>query len=118
MERIVECVPNFSEGRNPVVIESIANAVRGVEGVTLLDIDPGKGVNRTVMTFAGEPGPVAEAAFQSVKRASELIDMRYHSGEHPRIGATDVLPFVPVSGISLVECAEIARTLEIGRAHV
>lgn len=111
MERIVECVPNFSEGRNPVVIESIANAVRGVEGVTLLDIDPGKGVNRTVMTFAGEPGPVAEAAFQSVKRASELIDMRYHSGEHPRIGATDVLPFVPVSGISLVECAEIARTL-------
>lgn len=112
-KKIIECVPNFSEGRRPEVIEAIADAVRSVSGVKLLDVDPGEATNRTVMTFAGEPGPVMEAAFRAVKRASELIDMRSHKGAHPRMGATDVLPLVPVQGITLEECAELAR--ELGR---
>ncbi|MDE5800423.1 MAG: glutamate formimidoyltransferase [Paramuribaculum sp.] len=110
-KKIIECVPNFSEGRRPEVIEAIADAVRSVSGVKLLDVDPGEATNRTVMTFAGEPEPVMEAAFRAVKRASELIDMRSHKGAHPRMGATDVLPLVPVQGITLEECAQLARQL-------
>ncbi len=111
MKRIIECVPNFSEGRRPEVIQEIVKSIEAVEGVRLLDVDPGKATNRTVVTFAGEPEAVVDAAFRSVKKASELIDMRTHHGEHPRIGATDVLPLVPVSGVTLEECAEMARAL-------
>ncbi len=110
-KRIVECVPNFSEGRDKGVIKEITDAIVSVEGVTLLDVDPGEATNRTVVTFVGEPEAVAEAAFRGVKRASELIDMRHHKGAHPRIGATDVVPFIPVANITLEECAEMARTL-------
>lgn len=111
MKRIIECVPNFSEGRDMNVIKEITDAIESVEGVTLLDVDPGRATNRTVVTFVGEPEAVVEAAFRGVKKASELIDMRYHKGEHPRIGATDVLPLVPVAGVTLAECAELARGL-------
>ena len=110
-KKIIECVPNFSEGRNPVVIKSITDAIESVKGVRLLDVDPGEATNRTVVTFVGEPDDVVEAAFRGVKRASELIDMRNHHGAHPRMGATDVLPLIPVSGITLEECAELARQL-------
>lgn len=110
-ERIMECVPNFSEGRRPEVIEAIAAAIDGVEGAKVLHVDPGFDANRTVITFAGTPDAVVEAAFRAVKCASELIDMRRHTGRHPRIGATDVLPLVPVKGITLEECAEYARRL-------
>lgn len=109
MERIVECVPNFSEGRDTNVINEITSAIEAVSGVRLLDVDPGADTNRTVVTFVGEPEPVAEAAFRAVERAAALIDMRHHKGAHPRFGATDVLPFVPVSGVSMEDCAEIAR---------
>ena len=111
MKRIVECVPNFSEGRDMSVITRIVDAIKEVEGVKVLDVDPGEATNRTVVTFVGEPEAVVEAAFRSVRRAAELIDMRRHSGAHPRIGATDVLPLIPVSGITLEECAAMARTL-------
>ncbi|MBP3440197.1 MAG: glutamate formimidoyltransferase [Tidjanibacter sp.] len=111
MKRLIECVPNFSEGRDMEVIRQITDAIEAVEGVKLLDVDPGKATNRTVVTFVGEPEAVVEAAFQGVKKASEVIDMRYHHGEHPRIGATDVLPLVPVAGVTLEECAAMARTL-------
>ena len=112
MERqIVECVPNFSEGRDKKVIKQITDEIEAVEGVRLLDVDPGEATNRTVVTFVGSPEAVAEAAFRAVKKAGEVIDMRQHHGAHPRIGATDVLPIVPVSGITLEECAEIARKL-------
>ena len=111
MKRIVECVPNFSEGRDMSVINRIVDAIKEVEGVKVLDVDPGEATNRTVVTFVGEPEAVVEAAFRSVRRAAELIDMRRHSGAHPRIGATDVLPLIPVSGITLEECAAMARTL-------
>lgn len=110
-KQIVECVPNFSEGRDMNVVKQITDAIKAVDGVKLLDVDPGEATNRTVVTFVGEPDAVVEAAYQSVKKAAELIDMRRHHGAHPRIGATDVLPIVPVSGITLEECAEIARTL-------
>ncbi len=109
--QIVECVPNFSEGRDMNVIKQITDAVEAVEGVKLLDVDPGEATNRTVVTFVGEPEAVAEAAFRAMAKAGELIDMTKHHGAHPRIGATDVLPIVPVSGITLEECAEIARQL-------
>lgn len=109
--QIVECVPNFSEGRDLNVIKQITAEVEAVEGVKLLDVDPGEATNRTVVTFVGEPDAVVEAAFNAVKKAAELIDMRRHHGAHPRIGATDVLPIVPVSGITLEECAEISRRL-------
>ena len=109
--RIVECVPNFSEGRDASVIRQIADAIAGVEGVSLLNVDPGEATNRTVVTFVGEPEAVCEAAFRGVCKAAELIDMRHHHGEHPRMGATDVLPLIPVSGITLEECAELARQL-------
>lgn len=108
---IIECVPNFSEGQKPEVLEAIANAIRRVEGVRLLDIDPGKATNRTVMTMAGEPNAVIEAAFQAIKTAASLIDMRSHKGEHPRMGATDVCPLIPVSGISMEETASYAHKL-------
>lgn len=110
-QAIIECVPNFSEGRNPQVINAIADSIRNSEGVTLLDVDPGKATNRTVMTFVGAPQAVVEAAFQAIKKAQELIDMRHHKGEHPRFGATDVCPLIPVSGISMTETAEWARKL-------
>ena len=110
-KRIIECVPNFSEGRDHHIIEEIANTIKSTPGVSLLNVDPGEATNRTVITFVGEPDSVVEAAFKSVKRAGELIDMSKHHGAHPRIGATDVLPLIPVSGITLEECAELARGL-------
>lgn len=109
--RIIECVPNFSEGRDKNVIKAITDAIESVKGISLLDVDPGEATNRTVVTFVGEPEAVVEAAFQGVKRAAELIDMRNHHGAHPRMGATDVCPLIPISGITLEECAELARKL-------
>ncbi|MDP3507814.1 MAG: glutamate formimidoyltransferase [Candidatus Melainabacteria bacterium] len=115
--QLVECVPNFSEGRNEKVIDAIADAIRGVSGVSLLDVDPGYSTNRTVVTFVGQPEQVVEAAYQAISKASQLIDMRKHQGEHPRMGATDVCPFVPVSGITMEQCVELANTLgeRVGR---
>ena len=109
--RIIECVPNFSEGRDKGIIRQITDVIEKSEGVKLLDVDPGEATNRTVVTFVGEPDAVVEAAFKAVKKAGELIDMRNHHGAHPRMGATDVLPLVPVSGITLEECAELSRKL-------
>lgn len=112
MERkIIECVPNFSEGRDRHVIDSICAAITEGGEVELLDVDPGEATNRTVVTFVGEPEAVVEAAFRGVRRAAELIDMSRHHGAHPRMGATDVLPLIPVAGITLEECAELARKL-------
>lgn len=111
MKRIIECVPNFSEGRNKEIIKAITDAIEKEGDVKLLDVDPGEATNRTVVTFVGEPEAVIEAAVRGVKKASELIDMRQHHGAHPRMGATDVLPLIPVSGITLEECAELAREL-------
>lgn len=110
-KRIVECVPNFSEGRDKEVIRQIVAAIEASGGVKVLDVDPGEATNRTVVTFVGEPEAVVEAAFAGVKAAAERIDMRHHKGAHPRMGATDVLPLVPVSGITLEECAALAREL-------
>ena len=110
MERLIECVPNFSEGRDKKIIASIAEAIASA-GPKVLNIDPGEAANRTVITFAGTPEDVCEGAFRGVMKAAELIDMRKHHGTHPRSGATDVLPLVPVSGVTLEECAEMARTL-------
>lgn len=109
--RIVECVPNFSEGRNMDVINQITREVEQVKGVKLLDVDPGEATNRTVVTFVGAPEDVCEAAFRAVKKAGQLIDMSQHHGAHPRFGATDVCPLVPVAGITLEECAQLARQL-------
>ncbi len=109
--RIIECVPNFSEGRDPNVIKSITDAIESVKGIKLLDVDPGEATNRTVVTFVGEPEAVTEAAFRGVKRAAELIDMRTHHGAHPRMGATDVCPLIPIAGVTLEECAELSRKL-------
>jgi glutamate formiminotransferase/formiminotetrahydrofolate cyclodeaminase len=109
--RLIECVPNISEGRDRARIDAIAAVVETVEGVRLLDVDPGRATNRTVITFVGEPEPVLEAAFRLMKKAQELIDMRGHKGEHPRFGATDVCPLVPVSGVSMEECAAYAKQL-------
>ncbi len=109
--RIVECVPNFSEGRERAVIDAIAEAIRATEGVELLDVDPGRDTNRTVVTFIGPPEATLEAAFRAIARAAERIDMRRHQGAHPRMGATDVCPFVPVAGVTMEECAELARRL-------
>ena len=107
----MECVPNFSEGRDKNVIRQIADAIGSVNGAKVLNVDPGEAANRTVITFAGEPEAVAEAAFLGVKTAQQFIDMSRHHGTHPRIGATDVLPFVPIRGITLDECAMMARQL-------
>lgn len=109
--KIVECVPNFSEGQDKTKIDAISDAIKSVPGVKLLDVDPGKATNRTVYTFAGSPEAVCEAAFQAIKKGSELIDMRQHKGEHARQGACDVCPFVPVSGVTMEECVELANRL-------
>ncbi|MCR4959468.1 MAG: glutamate formimidoyltransferase [Prevotella sp.] len=108
---MIECVPNFSEGRDPAVIRQITDAVKSVEGVKLLHVDPGYAANRTVVTFVGEPEAVTEAAFRAAATAAQVIDMRQHHGTHPRIGATDVLPLIPLSGMTLDECAILARQL-------
>jgi glutamate formiminotransferase/formiminotetrahydrofolate cyclodeaminase len=113
MQKIVECVPNFSEGRDPNVIRQITDAIGAVRGVRLLDVDPGESTNRTVVTFVGDPAAVAEAAFRGARKAAELIDMSRHRGEHARFGAMDVCPFVPVAGVTMEDCAELAR--EVGR---
>ena len=111
MKQIIECVPNFSEGRDLNIIKQITDAIESVEGVQLLDVDPGKATNRTVVTFVGEPALVIEAAFRGMSKAAELIDMSKHKGEHPRMGATDVCPLIPVSGISMEETASWAQKL-------
>src|SRR5438552_19202708 len=109
MRKLIECVPNFSEGRDLEVIRQITDAIESVDGVSLLDVDPGASTNRTVVTFVGSPDAAVEAAFRGIKKAAELIDMRKHKGAHPRMGATDVCPFIPVSNVSWQEtiaCAE------------
>ncbi len=111
MKQLIECVPNFSEGSDMSIIKQITNEIESVEGVRLLDVDPGKATNRTVVTFVGEPISVIEAAFRAIKKAAELIDMRKHTGEHPRMGATDVCPLIPVANISMEETAEWAKKL-------
>ncbi len=110
MNKIVECVPNFSEGRDMNTVNAIANSIKAVAKVKLLSVEPDKDYNRCVVTFVGEPAAVVEAAFQATKTASKLIDMRKHKGEHPRIGATDVVPFIPVSGVSMNDCVTLANT--------
>ena len=110
-KRIIECVPNFSEGRNMEAVKQITDAIEAVKGVKLLDVDPGKATNRTVVTFVGEPENVIEAAIAGIRRATEVIDMRWHKGAHPRMGACDVCPLIPVAGITMEECAELARAL-------
>ncbi|MBL7814537.1 MAG: glutamate formimidoyltransferase [Saprospiraceae bacterium] len=111
MKQLIECVPNFSEGRDPSVIKQITDEIEAVEGVQLLNVDPGKATNRTVVTFVGEPVAVIEAAFRAIKKAAEVIDMSKHTGEHPRMGATDVCPLVPIAHISMEETAEWAKRL-------
>ncbi|HEY2648126.1 MAG TPA: glutamate formimidoyltransferase, partial [Puia sp.] len=111
MTPIIECVPNFSEGRNPLIIQAIRNEIESVEAVKLLNVDPGKATNRTVVTFVGPPEAVVEAAFLAIRKAGELIDMRQHAGEHPRMGATDVCPLIPISGISMEETVRWAHKL-------
>ena len=111
MKQIIECVPNFSEGRDKEVINAITAAIEEGGEVKLLDVDPGEATNRTVVTFVGEPDAVLDAAMRGMKKAAELIDMRNHHGAHPRMGATDVCPLIPVSGITLEECAALARKL-------
>ncbi len=111
MKKLIECVPNFSEGRDLNIIRQITDAIESVDGVKLLNVDPGKATNRTVVTLVGEPEAVIEAAFQAIKKASELIDMSKHSGEHPRMGATDVCPLIPISGISMDETVVFAHEL-------
>jgi glutamate formiminotransferase / formiminotetrahydrofolate cyclodeaminase len=111
MTRLLECVPNFSEGRDPEKIRLITAEIEAVDGVRLLNVDPGRATNRTVVTFVGEPEAVVEAAFRAIKKAAEVIDMRQHSGEHPRMGATDVCPMVPISGLTMAEAAQYARQL-------
>ena len=109
--KLLECVPNFSEGRNSTIIENITNEVKNTEGVTLLNVDPGKATNRTVVTFVGDPDSVIEAAFKLIKKALELINMETHYGEHPRMGATDVCPLIPISGISMEEAVLYSKRL-------
>lgn len=111
MKQLIECVPNFSEGRDMQIIKQITNEIESIEGVKLLNVDPGKATNRTVVTFVGEPEAVVQAAFLAIKKAGELIDMSKHKGEHPRMGATDVCPLIPISNISMEETAEYAKKL-------
>jgi glutamate formiminotransferase/formiminotetrahydrofolate cyclodeaminase len=111
MPRLVECVPNFSEGRDRAIIDAIANAMSGVSGVKLLDVDPGADTNRTVYTMVGSPEAVQEAAFRAAQVAAGLLDMAQHKGAHPRIGALDVCPFIPVSDVTMEECAAMARAV-------
>ena len=117
MEPIIECVPNFSEGRRPAIIKQITDAIEAVPGVRLLNVDPGKATNRTVVTMVGSPAAVVEAAFCAIRVAGEVIDMRQHTGEHPRMGATDVCPLIPVAGITMEETARWAQKLaeRVGR---
>ncbi|HNW24091.1 MAG TPA: glutamate formimidoyltransferase [Candidatus Cloacimonas sp.] len=109
--KLMECVPNFSEGKDNAILDAIAGAIKSVKGVVLLDMDPGADTNRTVFTLAGEPEAVVEAAFQAIKKAAELIDMSKHKGAHPRMGATDVCPFIPISEMTMAECVEYAQKL-------
>ena len=111
MTKLIECVPNFSEGRDLSIIKHITDKIEEIDGVKLLNVDPGYSTNRTVVTFAGDPEAVVEAAFVAVRKAQELIDMRHHKGDHPRFGATDVLPLIPIAGITMEETAEYAREL-------
>src|SRR5437879_11058410 len=111
MQKLIECVPNFSEGRNSDVIRQITAAIETVDGVSLLNVDPGASTNRTVVTFAGSPEAAVEAAFRGIQKAAELIDMRKHKGAHPRMGATDVCPFIPVSNVSWGEAIACANQL-------
>ncbi|MBS1764453.1 MAG: glutamate formimidoyltransferase, partial [Bacteroidetes bacterium] len=111
MIQLIECVPNFSEGNDMGIIKQITDAIESVEGVKLLNVDPGKATNRTVVTFVGTPEAVCEAAFRGISKAAQVIDMSKHHGEHPRMGATDVCPFIPVANISMQETAEWARKL-------
>jgi glutamate formiminotransferase/formiminotetrahydrofolate cyclodeaminase len=117
MQKLVECVPNFSEGKDRAVLDAIAAEIAAVEGVSLLDVDPGAATNRTVFTFVGPPERIGEAAFRAIRKAAELIDMSKHQGAHPRMGATDVCPFVPVAGVTMEECVAIARSVgeRVGR---
>lgn len=109
MTRLVECVPNFSEGRNMKIINAIAGAITDVPNVKFISAEPDKDYNRTVVTFIGEPAAAVEAAFQATKKAAELIDMTQHKGEHPRLGATDVVPFVPLRGVTMQDCVQLAH---------
>src|SRR5438132_3996853 len=111
MQKLIECVPNFSEGRDQNIIRQITDAIESVDGVSLLDVDPGASTNRTVVTFVSDPDVAVEAAFRGIKEAAELIDMRKHKGAHPRMGATDVCPFIPVSDVSWDEVIECAHKL-------
>src|SRR3982074_1097967 len=111
MKKIIECVPNFSEGRDLAVIRQITAAIESVDGIALLNVDPGAGTNRTVVTFAGSPEAAVEAAFRGIQKAAELIDMRKQHGAHPRMGATDVCPFIPVSNVSWEEAIACAHKL-------
>src|SRR4051812_27052349 len=111
MKKLIECVPNFSEGRDKNVIRQITDAIASVDGVSLLDVDPGASTNRTVVTFVGDLQPAVEAAFRGIRKAAELIDMRRQKGAHPRMGATDVCPFIPVANVSWEEAIECARQL-------
>ncbi|MCA9919418.1 MAG: glutamate formimidoyltransferase, partial [Anaerolineales bacterium] len=111
MQQLVECVPNFSEGRNTAVYTAIADAIRSVRGVNVLDVSADPDHNRTVVTFVGTPADVEEAAFRAIGKAAELIDLDHHAGEHPRIGATDVCPFIPIRGVSIDECVALANRL-------
>ncbi|NIO70950.1 MAG: glutamate formimidoyltransferase [Anaerolineae bacterium] len=117
MKRIVECVPNFSEGRRREIIDEIVGALASVEGVRVLDVQSDADHNRSVVTIVGEPEAVEEAAFRGIQRAARLIDMDQHQGEHPRMGATDVVPFVPIAGVTMADCVEMARRLgeRVGR---
>ena len=110
MKKIVECVPNFSEGRNQETIDAIAEAIVRTPGCKLIDVDPGRSTNRTVYTFVGDPASVVEGALSAAREAKKRIDMRAHKGEHPRFGAMDVCPFVPVAGTTMEECVEIRAT--------
>src|SRR6187401_2979743 len=111
MQKLIECVPNFSEGRDQNVIRQITDAIESVDGVSLLDVDPGASTNRTVVTLVGSPDAAVEAAFRAIKKAAELIDMRKHKGAHPRMGATDVCPFIPVSNVTWEEAINCANEL-------
>jgi len=111
--KLIECVPNFSEGKDLAKIKAITDAIESVDGITLLDVDPGADTNRTVVTFVGNPDAVKEAAYLGIKTATEVIDMSKHEGAHPRMGATDVCPFIPISNVSDEECIDLSK--EIGQ---
>ena len=109
--KLIECVPNFSEGKDENIIKQITDSIIQIDNVTLLDVDPGKDTNRTVVTFVGPPDAVIESAFNAIKSASLLIDMSTHKGEHPRMGATDVCPLIPIKGVTIKECIEYSKIL-------